>query len=172
MRKNKKGKQKSSVSNAKKEVSEKNAKGKKRNFSDTNKEDPAGGSVDKARRGLLRAKDFKEKSLRLHEEKSSVVESKKEQVVNEEILALRLTQGQEEGRPNRRLIDFVVHDANGNPQPWRLIEVDEYVYLWCYKCLLRRALTRKKKCCLGVRLWEDRKHGISLVTKMDPQSFG
>ena len=57
--------------------------------------------------------------------RSSVVESKKEQVVNGEILALRLTQGQEEGRPNRRLIDFVLHDANGNPQPLEMIEVDD-----------------------------------------------
>jgi DNA (cytosine-5)-methyltransferase 1 len=124
IRKNKKGKQKSSVSNAKKEVPEKNAKGKKRNFSDINKEDPAGGSLTRPRRAAA-CKDFKEKSLRLHEEKSSVVESKKEQVVDEEILALRLTQGQEEGRPNRRLIDFVVHDANGNPQPLEMIEVDD-----------------------------------------------
>ncbi|KAG5247593.1 DNA (cytosine-5)-methyltransferase [Salix suchowensis] len=124
MRKNKKEKQKSSVSNAKKEVPEKNAKGKKRHVSDTSKEDHGGGSLKRPRRAAA-CKDFKEKCLRLHEEKSSVVESKKEQVVNEEILALRLTQGQEEGRPNRRLIDFVVHDANGNPQPLEMIEVDD-----------------------------------------------
>ncbi|KAI9215739.1 hypothetical protein POPTR_T046100v4 [Populus trichocarpa] len=126
MRKNKKGKQKSSVSNVKKEVPEKNTKGKKRNSPDTNKEEPTGGdgSLKRPKRAAA-CKDFKEKSVRLHEEKSYVVESKKEQVVDEEILAVRLTQGQEEGRPNRRLIDFVVHDANGNPQPLEMVEVDD-----------------------------------------------
>ena len=99
------------MSNVKKEVPDKNTNGKKRNSPDTNKEEPAGGngSLKRPKRAAA-CKDFKEKSVRLHEEKSYVVESKKEQVVDEEILAVRLTQGQEEGRPNRRLIDFVVHD--------------------------------------------------------------
>ncbi|CAK7339725.1 unnamed protein product [Dovyalis caffra] len=106
MRKNKKGKQKSSVSNVKKEVPAKNTEGKKINFSDTNKEDPAGGGGGGSLKRHKRAaacKDFEEKSLSLHEEKRR----------------------QEEGRPNRRLIDFVLHDANGNPQPLEMIEVDD-----------------------------------------------
>ncbi|CAK7328222.1 unnamed protein product [Dovyalis caffra] len=116
MKKNK-GKQKSSVLSPKE---------KTRNFFDTNKEEPGGGGGGSSKRPKRAAacKDFQEKSIRLREEKSSVVESKKEQLANEEILALCLTQGQEDGRPNRRLIDFVAHDANGTPQALEMIEVD------------------------------------------------
>ncbi|KAJ7975528.1 DNA (cytosine-5)-methyltransferase [Quillaja saponaria] len=44
---------------------------------------------------------------------------------NEEILALRLTSGQDDDRLNRRLTDFVLHDTNGVPQPLEMLEVDD-----------------------------------------------
>ena len=47
---------------------ETNAKGKKRNVTDTSKEDHGGGSLKRPRRAAA-CKDFKEKCLRFHEEK-------------------------------------------------------------------------------------------------------
>ncbi|TXG69970.1 hypothetical protein EZV62_004905 [Acer yangbiense] len=68
--------------------------------------------------------DFKEKSIHLSE-KTIVVENKRDVVVEEEIAALGLTAGQDESRPNRRLTDFVFHDADGNPKSVEMLEVDD-----------------------------------------------
>ncbi|XP_010549723.1 PREDICTED: DNA (cytosine-5)-methyltransferase 1-like [Tarenaya hassleriana] len=69
--------------------------------------------------------NFKEKSVRMSEA-SCLVESKKEQYAEEEILAIRLTSARnDEARPNRKLTDFVLHDSNGVPQPVEMLEVDD-----------------------------------------------
>ncbi|KAL7593148.1 hypothetical protein Lser_V15G34056 [Lactuca serriola] len=68
--------------------------------------------------------DFKTKSVRLSE-KSSTIENKKVKVVEEEIAALSLVPGPDDPRPNRRLTDFIFHDADGNPQPVEMLEVDD-----------------------------------------------
>nr|WDW19225.1 DNMT protein [Humulus lupulus] len=70
--------------------------------------------------------DFKEKSVRLSE-KSHLVENKKDQLVDDEILALRLTcgEGGDDGRPNRRLTEFIVHDEDGVSRPLEMLEVDD-----------------------------------------------
>ncbi|CAL1381124.1 unnamed protein product [Linum trigynum] len=67
--------------------------------------------------------DFREKPVEVIDE-SSLIESKKEQVVDE-LLAVRLTEGQENGRPNRRLTDFIVHDEDFAPQYLEMIEVSD-----------------------------------------------
>ncbi|KAK3183178.1 hypothetical protein Dsin_030464 [Dipteronia sinensis] len=77
------------------------------------------------RRAAARS-DFKEKSIRLSE-KASVVENKRDVVVEEESAALGLTAGQDESRPNRRLTDFTFHDADGNPKSVEMLEVDNLV---------------------------------------------
>ncbi|KDP24228.1 hypothetical protein JCGZ_25885 [Jatropha curcas] len=118
--KKKKGKTKSSVSNASKELTN-NTKGKKRSSSRQN-EDPA--SSWKRPKRAAACTDFKEKSVCLSE-MSSILEPKKDQSVEEEIVAIHLTNGQEDGRANRRLTDFVVHDANGTPKPIEMIEFDD-----------------------------------------------
>ena len=46
-------------------------------------------------------------------EKSCLVETKMDKLVDEEFLAVRLTSGKDDGRPNRRLADFVLHNENG-----------------------------------------------------------
>ncbi|KAI3448394.1 hypothetical protein Pfo_005059, partial [Paulownia fortunei] len=68
--------------------------------------------------------DFKEKSLRISK-KDSVLETKKDGVVEEEVVALRLTAGQEDGRPCRRLTDFTFHNSDGVSQPFEMLEVDD-----------------------------------------------
>ncbi|XP_077231680.1 DNA (cytosine-5)-methyltransferase 1B-like isoform X2 [Tasmannia lanceolata] len=73
--------------------------------------------------------DFKEKkSVRLSE-KSSIVGIKQDHMVDEEILAVRLTEnGQDDPRPSRDLVDFIFHDINGVPQPFEMSEIaDLYI---------------------------------------------
>lgn len=65
----------------------------------------------------------KNKSLYMSK-KSSVIETKRNLCVEEEIEALHLTAGGEDGRPCRRLTDFTFHDADGKQQPFEMLEVD------------------------------------------------
>uniref|UniRef100_K3ZQ11 DNA (cytosine-5)-methyltransferase n=1 Tax=Setaria italica TaxID=4555 RepID=K3ZQ11_SETIT len=70
--------------------------------------------------------DFKEKSIRLSE-KTSVVKVKKNRMEEEEIDAVNLTKlGPENPPPCRKLIDFILHDAEGNPQPFEMSEIDDF----------------------------------------------
>ncbi|CAH8276765.1 unnamed protein product [Arabidopsis lyrata] len=72
--------------------------------------------------------NFKEKPLRISE-KSATVEAKKEQIVVEEIVAIKLTSSLESNddqpRPNRRLTDFVLHDSDGVLQPVEMLELGD-----------------------------------------------
>ncbi|XP_073311482.1 DNA (cytosine-5)-methyltransferase 1B-like [Primulina huaijiensis] len=68
--------------------------------------------------------DFKEKSL-IIAEKDSIIETKKDISAEDEFLAVRLTAGQENGRPCRRLTDFIFHNSDGVPQPFEMSEVDD-----------------------------------------------
>lgn len=68
--------------------------------------------------------DFKEKSVRISE-KDSVIEKKEDGVVEEEVLAVRMTAGKEDGRPCRRLMDFTFHNSDGISQPFEMLEVDD-----------------------------------------------
>ncbi|KAE8663739.1 DNA (cytosine-5)-methyltransferase 1 [Hibiscus syriacus] len=68
--------------------------------------------------------DFKEKSACMSE-KDSIVETKKDMVVDDEIVAVRLTCEKDEGRPNRRLNDFVLHNFEGLPQHLEMLEVND-----------------------------------------------
>lgn len=117
---NKKGKQKSAVA-IKKKVAAIGQKGRKRTLS----EEPVGSRTRPKRAAAC--SDFKEKSIRLLE-KSCLVEQEKKQIAEEEILAVRLTSGENDNnndRPNRRLADFILHDQHGAPQPPEMLEVDE-----------------------------------------------
>ncbi|KAJ1417312.1 hypothetical protein SESBI_16740 [Sesbania bispinosa] len=69
-------------------------------------------------------KNLKEKSFSLSD-KSCLIEVKKDQVVDDETLAVRMTCGQDDGRPNRRLTDFILHDENGTAQPLEMLEVND-----------------------------------------------
>ncbi|CAE6197703.1 unnamed protein product [Arabidopsis arenosa] len=72
--------------------------------------------------------NFKEKPLRISE-KSVTVEAKKEQIVAEEIVAIKLTSSLERNddqpRPNRRLTDFVLLDSDGVQQPVEMLELGD-----------------------------------------------
>jgi DNA (cytosine-5)-methyltransferase 1 len=69
--------------------------------------------------------DFKEKSIRLSG-KTSVVTVKKNQMEKEEIDAVNLTKLGSEKRPCRKLIDFVLHDTDGNLQPFEMSEINDF----------------------------------------------
>jgi len=72
-------------------------------------------------------KDLKEKSFSISD-KSCLIETKKDQTVEEEIVAVRLTAGQDDGRPNRRIAEFIFHDEDGKAQPLEMLEVvDLYI---------------------------------------------
>ncbi|KAL3524578.1 hypothetical protein ACH5RR_012950 [Cinchona calisaya] len=68
--------------------------------------------------------NIKEKRLQMSK-KSDVIEMKKDQCVEEEAVAIRLTAGQEDGRPCRRLVDYIFHNSDGIPQPFEMLEVDD-----------------------------------------------
>ncbi|KAE8655929.1 hypothetical protein F3Y22_tig00117016pilonHSYRG00689 [Hibiscus syriacus] len=68
--------------------------------------------------------DFKEKSVCISD-KDSIVESKKDMGVDDEIVDVRLTCENDEGRLNRRLNDFVLHNSEGLPQPLEIFEVND-----------------------------------------------
>ncbi|KAM7258254.1 hypothetical protein ACFE04_013995 [Oxalis oulophora] len=104
-----------------------NPKGKKRNVMQTeaNGGEPAAGGTGKRPKRAAACSDFKEKSVRFSE-KSDLVASKKDApVVEEELAAIALTVGEVTERPNRRLIDFILHDADGVPKPLEMMEVDD-----------------------------------------------
>ncbi|KAK3027761.1 hypothetical protein RJ639_042253 [Escallonia herrerae] len=67
--------------------------------------------------------DFKEQSVHISD-KSSLIETKRDQCVDEEAVGVRLTAGQDDDRPCRRLTDFIFHDSNGLQQPFEMLEVD------------------------------------------------
>lgn len=119
MTKNKKGKKRSTSPPTKKEM-EKGRKGKKHNIALENSEQAS----SKRPKRAAACTDFKEKSLRLSE-KDSVVETRKEITVEDEIIALRMTFEKDDGHPNRRLNDFILHDSEGLPQPLEMLEVND-----------------------------------------------
>ena len=96
-------------------------KGKKRNASQTS-EQPVGSR--KMPKRAAACTDFKERSVHISE-KSATIETKRDQVVYEEDVAVHLTSEQHEDRPNRRLTDFILHDSDGQPQPFEMSEVDD-----------------------------------------------
>lgn len=116
----KQGKEKSAAANPKK-ASTINRKDKKRSLP-RDGEEPAGSR--KMPKRAAACTDFKEKSM-LIDEKSSLIEKKKAKLADEEILAIGLTAGREEGRPNRRLADFILYNEQGVPQPLEMLEVDD-----------------------------------------------
>ncbi|XVF16901.1 hypothetical protein REPUB_Repub10bG0070900 [Reevesia pubescens] len=119
MKKNKKGKNRSALPPTKKEM-ETDKIGQKRNIALVNGESA---SLKRPKRAAA-CSDFKEKSVRMSK-KDSVVETKKDMVADDEILAVGLTYQKDEGRPNRRLNDFVLHDSEGLPHPLEMLEVDD-----------------------------------------------
>lgn len=68
--------------------------------------------------------DFKDKPVRVSE-KGQLVETKRLVEVEDEVEAIALTSGQNETRPNRRLNDFIFHDAEGNPKHVEMLEFDD-----------------------------------------------
>ncbi|KAL8470986.1 hypothetical protein ACS0TY_033531 [Phlomoides rotata] len=98
-----------------------NQKQKKRPASQINKDPVVSRKMPKR---AAACSDFKEKSLRISD-KGSVIETKKEGIAEEEVLAVRLTAGQEDGRPCRRLMDFTLHNSEGVAQPFEMLEVDD-----------------------------------------------
>ncbi|KAK9287513.1 hypothetical protein L1049_015934 [Liquidambar formosana] len=68
--------------------------------------------------------DFSDKPLRLSG-KNSIVETKKDIEVENEMSALGLTIGPDGPRPNRRLTEFIFHDADGSPQSIEMLEVGD-----------------------------------------------
>ncbi|KAL6647284.1 hypothetical protein ACP70R_014721 [Stipagrostis hirtigluma subsp. patula] len=85
-----------------------------------------GPATRKRPRRAAACSNFKEKSIRLSD-KTSVVTAKKNRMEEEEIDAVNLTKlGPEDQPPCRKLIDFILHDADGNPQPFEMSEIDDF----------------------------------------------
>lgn len=120
VKKNSKSKQKSVVSKTEEKVMVKD-KQKKRSLLESS-EQPA--ATRKMPKRAAACKNLKEKSF-LISEKSCLIEMEKDQIVEEESLAVRMTAGQDDGRPNRRITEFILHDATGKAQPLEVLEVNE-----------------------------------------------
>lgn len=98
-------------------------KQKKRSLSESN-EQPAPTRKMPKRSASAASKNLKEKSFS-KSDKSDLIETKKDQVVEEEFLAVRMTAGQEDGRPNRRITDFILHDESGAAQQLEMREIND-----------------------------------------------
>ena len=141
MKKNKKGKHRSAIHPTKKEMETKQ-KGQKRNNAPENGE-PAG-SLKRPKRAAA-CTNFKVKSVCISE-KDTVVETKKDMVIDDEILAVQLTYGKDNGRPNRRLNDFVLHNSEGLPHPLEMLEVNDMFITGLILPLEESSDKEKEKC--------------------------
>ncbi|KAJ7517728.1 hypothetical protein O6H91_21G038100 [Diphasiastrum complanatum] len=66
---------------------------------------------------------LKEKTYRLNQ-KNSLIEVKQESIADGEDVAVVFTsEGETQQTPQRRLVDFIVHDENGNSQPLEILDV-------------------------------------------------
>lgn len=95
-------------------------KGNKRSLPSQNGED----GIQRRPKRAAACTNFKEKPVHISE-KSDTIEAKIDKVAEDEILAIRMTAGKDDERPNRRLIDFILHDSKGVPQPFEMSEVDD-----------------------------------------------
>ncbi|CAM8988592.1 unnamed protein product [Rhodiola kirilowii] len=122
---------------------------RKRLGSDAKKKEATGNSNGHQKRPKRASAcaNYKEKPIRISG-KSSVVEKKKEHVVDDELEAIVLTTGKEEDRPNRRLTDFTFHDTDGNP---KLVEMLEFDDLFISGLILPLEETTDKEKDKGVR---------------------
>ncbi|KAL2334436.1 hypothetical protein Fmac_015649 [Flemingia macrophylla] len=116
-RNGKKSKQKSVVSKTVGEVMAED-KQKKQNLSENT------AAIRKVPKRAAACSNLKEKSFSISE-KSCLIETDKDQIVDEEILAVRMTAEQDDGRPNRRITDFILHDESGTAQPLEMLEVSD-----------------------------------------------
>lgn len=82
--------------------------------------------ISKRPRRAAACTTFKEKSLKISEKDCLLIPKEKNQVVDEEVVAVELTKlGPEDSRPYRKIIDFILHDSEGNPQPFEMSEIGE-----------------------------------------------
>ncbi|XP_076903483.1 DNA (cytosine-5)-methyltransferase 1B-like [Bidens hawaiensis] len=137
----KKGKQVKSTSDAKTTTTKPK---QKRGKPDTTETAPVSRKLPKRAASCT---NFKTKPVRLSD-KDETIENKKTQVVEEEIAAISLTPGPNDPRPNRRLTDFIFHDANGKPQPVEMLEVDD---LFISGLILPFEKNEKEKEKMGVK---------------------
>ncbi|XP_045814038.1 DNA (cytosine-5)-methyltransferase 1-like [Trifolium pratense] len=98
-------------------------KQKKRGLSESS-EQPAPTRKMPKRSVSAARKNLKEQTFSISD-KSSLIETKQDQIVEEEFLAVRMTAGQDDGRPNRRLTDFILHDETGAAQPLEMLEIND-----------------------------------------------
>lgn len=120
MKKNK-AKLKSAAAASAKMIAAVGQRRKKRNVSQSS-EQPVGSR--KMPKRAAACTDFKERSVPISE-KSATIETKRDQIVLEEDVAVHLTSEQHEERPNRRLTDFTLHNSDGQLQPFEMSEVDD-----------------------------------------------
>ncbi|GAB4848558.1 DNA (cytosine-5)-methyltransferase 1B [Ancistrocladus abbreviatus] len=100
------------------------SKAKRRKRDENDKIDQNASGPRKMPKRAAACLDFKEKAIHLSD-KDSVLETKKQHVVDDEMTAISLTSGHDFPRPNRRLMDFIFHDSDGNPLPVEMLEVDD-----------------------------------------------
>ncbi|KAJ4744590.1 Cytosine-specific methyltransferase [Rhynchospora pubera] len=83
-------------------------------------------NISKRPRRAAACASFKEKSLKLSEKDCLLISKEKNQVVDDEVVAVELTKlGPEDSRPFRKIVDFILHDSEGNPQPFEMSEIGE-----------------------------------------------
>ncbi|KAK4740996.1 hypothetical protein SAY87_024584 [Trapa incisa] len=94
--------------------------------------------------------DFKEKTIRFSL-KSDMVETKKERIAEDEMLAIHMTAGKDDDEgPNRRLVDFILHDSDGVPRSFEMSEVDD-LYITGLILPLEECAEKQKGRDTGVR---------------------
>jgi DNA (cytosine-5)-methyltransferase 1 len=124
-------------------------KQKKRSLSESG-EQPAPTRKMPPRRTAIAARENFKKYLSISK-KSCLIKrkkDKKDQTVKEEFRAVFMTAGQDDGRPNRRITDFILHDETGEAQPLEMLEINNLFITGLILPLERSAEKKKEQ---GVR---------------------
>lgn len=83
-------------------------------------------NISKRPRRAAACTSFKEKSVQISEKDCLLMPKEKNRVVDDEVVAVELTKlGPEDSRPYRKIVDFILHDSEGDPQPFEMLEIGE-----------------------------------------------
>ncbi|KAJ3669874.1 hypothetical protein LUZ60_010198 [Juncus effusus] len=83
--------------------------------------------LKRPKRAATSSNNYKEKPLKISQKDSVLTPKEKNRVVDEELVAIELTKLESENPPFcRKILDFVLHDSEGNPQPFEMSEIDDF----------------------------------------------
>ncbi|XP_045807951.1 DNA (cytosine-5)-methyltransferase 1-like [Trifolium pratense] len=117
-------------------------KQKKRSLSESG-EQPAPTRKMPKRSATGARKFFKEKSFSISN-KSCHIKRNQDKIAGQEFKSVRMTAEQDDGRPNRRITNFFLHDETGAAQPLEMLEINN-LFITGHILPLERSEDKKKE---------------------------